>query len=59
MLESIFGIPGLGLMLLDGLTQREYLSVLAVNVLIATIIVVMNFLVDVTYSYLDPRIRYG
>jgi peptide/nickel transport system permease protein len=58
-LESIFGIPGLGLMLLDGLTQREYLSVLAVNVLIATIIIVMNFLVDVTYSYLDPRIRYG
>ena len=58
-LESIFGIPGLGLMLLDGLLQREYLSVLAVNVLIATIIVVMNFLVDVTYSYLDPRIRYG
>jgi len=58
-LESIFGIPGLGLMLLDGLTQREYLSVLAVNVLIATIIVVVNFAVDITYSYLDPRIRYS
>lgn len=58
-LESIFGIPGLGLMLLDGLTQREYLSVLAVNVLIATIIVVINFVVDITYSYLDPRIRYS
>lgn len=58
-LESIFGIPGLGLMLLEGLTQREYLSVLAVNVLIATIIVVINFAVDVTYSYLDPRIRYA
>ncbi|MCH8814350.1 MAG: ABC transporter permease [Chloroflexi bacterium] len=58
-LESIFGIPGLGLMLLDGLMQREYLSVLAVNALIATIIVVLNFAVDITYSYLDPRIRYS
>lgn len=56
-LESIFILPGLGLMLLDALLQREYLAVLAVNLLVATIIVCANFLVDVTYSYLDPRIR--
>jgi peptide/nickel transport system permease protein len=56
-LESIFILPGLGLMLLDALLQREYLAVLAINLLVATIIVVANFIVDVAYSYLDPRIR--
>jgi peptide/nickel transport system permease protein len=56
-LESIFVLPGLGTMLLEALVQREYLAVLAVNLFIAAIIVVANFVVDVAYSYLDPRIR--
>jgi peptide/nickel transport system permease protein len=56
-LESIFGLPGLGRWLLEALVQREYLAVLAVNLFIASLIVVSNFLVDITYSYLDPRIR--
>lgn len=56
-LESIFILPGLGLMLLDALLQREYLAVLAINLLVATLIVGANFVVDVAYSYLDPRIR--
>ncbi|MCH8345310.1 MAG: ABC transporter permease [Chloroflexi bacterium] len=58
-LESIFGLPGVGRMLLDGLFQREYLAVLAINLLIASLIVVTNFVVDVAYSFLDPRIRYA
>jgi peptide/nickel transport system permease protein len=56
-LEQIFILPGLGLMLLDALLQREYLAVLAVNLLVAAIIVAANFVVDVMYSYFDPRIR--
>ncbi len=58
-LESIFGLPGVGRMLLSGLVQREYLAVLAVNLVIAAIIVVTNFVVDIAYSMLDPRIRYA
>ncbi len=58
-LESIFGLPGVGLMLLSGLLQREYLAVLAVNLIIAALIVVTNFVVDIAYSFLDPRIRYA
>lgn len=58
-LESIFGLPGIGRMLLEALTQREYQAVLAVNVVIASIIIVTNFVVDITYSFLDPRIRYA
>jgi peptide/nickel transport system permease protein len=57
-LEYIFSIPGLGQMLLEGLSQREYLAVLGVNVFVATVIVITNFAVDITYSFLDPRIRY-
>lgn len=56
-LEQIFILPGLGLMLLDALLQREYLAVLAVNLIVAALIVGANFVVDVMYSYLDPRIR--
>ena len=58
-LESIFVLPGLGRMLLEGLVQREYLSVLAVNLFVATLIIVTNFVVDIAYSYLDPRIRFA
>lgn len=57
-LEVIFGLPGLGTMLLQALSQREYLAVQGVLLLVATLIVISNFLVDMTYSMLDPRIRY-
>jgi peptide/nickel transport system permease protein len=57
-LEFIFGLPGLGLMLLEALSTREYLAVQGVLLLVATLIVITNFLIDMTYSMLDPRIRY-
>ncbi len=57
-LETIFSIPGLGQMLIEGLFQREYIAVQGVLLVVATFIVVTNFLVDLTYSALDPRIRY-
>jgi peptide/nickel transport system permease protein len=58
-LESIFGLPGLGRMLLEALSQREYLAVLGVCFVVATFIVVTNFFVDIAYSLLDPRVRYS
>jgi len=58
-LEQIFGLPGIGLMLLTALSTREYLAVQGVLVVVAAIIVVTNFIVDITYSMLDPRIRYN
>lgn len=58
-LESIFALPGLGRMLLEALVTREYLAVLGINLVIAFIIVVTNFVVDIVYSFLDPRIRYA
>lgn len=57
-METIFGLPGMGRFLVDAMFQRDYPVVQGVNLLIASIIVCMNLLVDVTYARLDPRIRY-
>ncbi|MBI3326866.1 MAG: ABC transporter permease, partial [Nitrospinae bacterium] len=56
--ETIFGLPGMGRFLLDAIYQRDYPVVQGVNLLIASIIVFVNLLIDMTYAYLDPRIRY-
>ena len=57
-METIFGLPGMGRFLVDAAFQRDYPVVQGVNLLIASTIVVVNLLVDMTYAYLDPRIRY-
>jgi peptide/nickel transport system permease protein len=57
-MESIFGLPGMGKFLFDALLQRDYPVVQGVNLLLASIIVLMNLITDVTYALIDPRIRY-
>jgi peptide/nickel transport system permease protein len=56
--EQIFSLPGMGTYLLDGLQNRDYTVVQAVNVVIAFIVVLANLTVDLIYVVLDPRIRY-
>lgn len=58
-LESIFGIPGIGRYLLFSIGSLDYPVVQAEILIIAVAVVVTNLAVDVTYAYLDPRIRYG
>jgi peptide/nickel transport system permease protein len=57
-MESIFGLPGMGKFLFDALLQRDYPVVQGVNLLLASVIVVMNLVTDMTYAWIDPRIRY-
>src|SRR5262245_58463564 len=57
-LETIFGLPGVGRFLVDAMFQRDYTVVQGVILVTASIIVLVNLLVDMTYAYLDPRIRY-
>jgi peptide/nickel transport system permease protein len=57
--EQIFVIPGLGKMTLDSVFSRDYTGLQGVVLLTATAYIVINFLVDVTYSLLNPRIRVG
>ncbi len=56
--EQIFGLPGLGWTLLNGVYQRDYPVVQATVMLFALTFVVVNLLVDVLYTWIDPRIRY-
>jgi peptide/nickel transport system permease protein len=56
-IESVFGWPGLGRQLLDAVLRRDYPLVLAGVTILATAFVVVNLVVDVLYTYLDPRIR--
>ncbi len=58
-LEQIFNIPGIGRYLLTAINQRDYPIVQGVNLVIASTIVLVNLLVDLSYSALDPRVRYS
>ena len=57
-IEQIFALPGMGRLLLTALSQRDYTLVSGVNLVIATAVVGANLLVDLSYAYLDPRVRY-
>jgi peptide/nickel transport system permease protein len=58
-MESIFVLPGMGQFLMRSLLEREYLAVLAINLLVAVVVVFGNLAIDITYAYLDPRVRFG
>jgi len=55
--ETIFGLSGVGRALYDAITARDYGIVQAFTVVIAIFFVLLNLIVDVSYGYLDPRIR--
>jgi ABC-type dipeptide/oligopeptide/nickel transport system permease component len=57
--ESVFAIPGIGRFFVDAIFQRDYGIIMAVSLIFAVAIAVMNLVVDVAYAWIDPRIRYG
>ena len=57
-IETIFGLPGMGQFLVDAIVQRDYPVIQGINLLVVVIIVTTNLLVDMTYAVIDPRIRY-
>jgi peptide/nickel transport system permease protein len=56
--EAIFVVPGMGALLLDSIVHRDFIVLQAIVLLIAAVVLVLNLLVDLLYSMLDPRIRY-
>ncbi len=56
--ETIFGVPGVGRYFVQGALNRDYTLVMGTVVLIALFIVVFNLLVDLIYGFLDPKVRY-
>ena len=56
--ESIFRLPGVGLFFFEALTRLDYPVVQSVNLIIAAMVVALNLIIDLSYAFLDPRIRY-
>lgn len=58
LVEQVFNIPGMGRMAVNALFQRDYPYVQAVTLVVTAAVVLSNLLVDLSYGWLDPRIRY-
>lgn len=58
-IEVIFMVPGMGRLLITSITHRDFPMIQAVIVLIAVVVLVLNLLLDLTYGWLNPRIRYN
>ena len=56
-LEQIFVVPGMGLLLLEAVFQRDYPVVTGVFLVVGVAILLINFVVDLTYGFLDPKVR--
>ncbi|MBT8421638.1 MAG: ABC transporter permease subunit, partial [Gammaproteobacteria bacterium] len=56
-IEQIFGVPGLGRYFVQGAVNRDYTLVMGVVVFYGVLIIVFNFLVDLAYRWLDPRVK--
>lgn len=57
-IETMFAIPGIGQLLIDSIHRRDYPVIQGVVLFIAAIYVVVNLIIDLLYTFLDPRIRY-
>ena len=58
-IETVFGWPGVGILLIQAIERRDLPLIEASVIVIAVMIVTVNLLVDLTYSFMDPRVRYG
>jgi peptide/nickel transport system permease protein len=59
LIETVFAIPGLGRLLVTSIFAQDYVVIQSGSLVIAVIIILTNLLVDISYGWLDPRIRYG
>ena len=57
--EQVFNLNGLGLLFVQAVAHRDYTLIQALVMLVAGVFIVMNFLLDVAYAWLDPRVRYA
>ena len=56
--EQVFNLNGLGLLFVEAIARRDYTLTQALVLLVSSAFIVVNFLMDVMYAWLDPRIRY-
>jgi oligopeptide transport system permease protein len=58
-IESIFQIPGIGMFFVNSIGNRDYTMTIGLVTIYATLLIALNLLVDLAYTVLDPRVRYG
>ena len=58
MVETVFGIPGMGKLLVNAMLSQDYTIVQGIILIIAATVALINLLVDIIYGWLDPRIQY-
>jgi peptide/nickel transport system permease protein len=58
LIETVFNVPGMGRLAVDAVLSQDYAIVQGVTLLIAVVVMLANLLVDLSYGWLDPRIRY-
>lgn len=58
-IEKIFLVPGMGTLLLDAITARDYTLIQAIVLVYAVVVLTTNLCIDNVYTWLDPRIRYA
>jgi peptide/nickel transport system permease protein len=56
--ETVFAVPGMGQLLIQSITARDYPVVQAITVISAVLVIIVNLVVDLSYSLLDPRVTY-
>jgi ABC-type dipeptide/oligopeptide/nickel transport system permease component len=57
-IETVFSWPGIGFIMVEGVLARDFPLVQAITIMIAVLVLGINLLVDITYAYIDPQIRY-
>jgi len=57
--EQVFNLNGLGMLFVDSISHRDYTLTQALVLIVAAVFIFVNFVVDIAYAWLDPRIRYG
>jgi peptide/nickel transport system permease protein len=58
-LEKVFSLPGAGALLIDSIGARDYPVVQAATLIFATLVILINLITDIVYSFLDPRVRFA
>ncbi|UCC65384.1 MAG: ABC transporter permease, partial [Anaerolineae bacterium] len=56
--ETVFAIPGLGRLLVQSISARDYPVVQAITLFLAVLVIVVNLMTDLVYAFLDPRVQY-
>ena len=56
-IENVFFLPGIGRLIFQGIVQRDLIVVESVVMLLVFSVIIVNFLVDMAYLYVDPRLR--